>query len=73
MIWLSGKKQNGKAEKIDVIEEMMDMSTVKTDMETGIKLYVNIQSDNDDQEKENIYLRQGFLYRGMFSCLFSFE
>ena len=51
----------------------MDMSTVKTDMETGIKLYVNIQSDNDNQEKENIYLRQGFLYKGMFSCLFSFE
>ncbi|WLD75420.1 hypothetical protein QU666_05985 [Leptotrichia sp. HMT-225] len=50
----------------------MDMSTVKTDMETGIKLYVNIQSDNDDQEKENIYLRQGFPYRGMLSCLFSF-
>ena len=51
----------------------MDMSTVKTDMETDIKLYVNIQSDNDDQEKENIYLRQGFPYRGTLSCLFSFE
>ena len=51
----------------------MEFITAKTGMETGIKLYVNIQSDNDDQEKENIYLRQGFLYRGMFSCLFSFE
>ena len=27
---------------------LMELSTVKTDMETGIKLYVNIQSDNDD-------------------------
>ena len=33
----------------------MNMSTVKTDMETGIKLYVNIQSDNDDQKKK-IYI-----------------
>ena len=73
MIWLSGKKRDGKAKKIDVIEILVDMFTVKTDMETGIKLYVNIQSDNDDQEKENIYLRQGFPYRGTLSCLFSFE
>ena len=42
MIWLSGKKQNGKAEKIDVIEEMMELSTVKTDMEIDIKIYVNM-------------------------------
>ena len=49
----------------------MDMSTVKTDMETDIKLYVNIQSDNDDQEKENIYLKAGFpIQRNVFLSFF---